>query len=611
VVATTVEASGSDWDLTAYFDELDQKAYRRFRRALGEDTEVLLGEARALAPLDTSSMETWVALLVRLEDVSARSGHLASYLGCLRAADSRDELAQREAASAAAARVELEKVFVELRERLRDADDAAFAALLAAPSLAGATHFLERMRERARTSMSGELETLAAELDVTGLSAWGRLYSQMSARLEFDLAVPGQEVRRLPVAMTRSLLEDANAEVRRAAQAGANRAWEGVADTTAACLNAISGTRLALYRRRGIDHFLEPALRDADISRRTLDVLLDTVRSRREIARRYLRRKAGILGRDRLGFQDTLAPLPLSTGRIPWQAGRQQVLRAFGKRYPALAAFAQDAFERRWIDHTPRAGKAPGGFCTSSAVIDESRVFLTYNGAPGDVSTLAHELGHAFHGFVMRGMRPWSRRYPMTLAETASTFAEQVVTDEVLSDPGAGPEERAVVLDGRLADAAVFLLNIPMRFQFEKAVYEERSDGELPVTRLCALMREAQRDSFGDALAQDELDPWYWASKLHFYITGITFYNFPYTFGYLFSLGIFARAQESGPDFLPRYESLLRETGSGTAEEVARRALGIDLTTPDFWNASIDLIERDLELFLPLADALFGQPAGV
>ena len=154
------------------------------------------------------------------------------------------------------------------------------------------------------------------------------------------------------------------------------------------------------------------------------------------------------------------------------------------------------------------------------------------------------------------------------------------------------------MLDGRLQDAAAFLLNIPMRFEFECRLYEERAAGELGPKRLCALMCEAQRSWYGDALAEDELDPWFWASKLHFYITGLSFYNFPYTFGYLFSLGIFARAKREGPDFLPTYESLLRDTGSATAEEVARRHLGVDLEAPDFWNESVDLIEADLRAYL-------------
>ena len=205
----------------------------------------------------------------------------------------------------------------------------------------------------------------------------------------------------------------------------------------------------------------------------------------------------------------------------------------------------------------------------------------------------------------MRDMRPWQRRYPMTLAETASTFAEQLMIDAVLESPDAGEEGRASALDGRMQDAAAFLLNIPMRFHFEKAVYEERKSGELAVSRLTELMEEAQRACYGDALAEGELDPWFWASKLHFYITGISFYNFPYTFGYLFSLGLFERAKQEGPSFFGRYVELLRQTGSDSVERVVQNCLGIDLASPEFWHASIDGIERDAERFEAAADALF------
>jgi oligoendopeptidase F len=224
-------------------------------------------------------------------------------------------------------------------------------------------------------------------------------------------------------------------------------------------------------------------------------------------------------------------------------------------------------------------------------------VFLSYDGSLGDVQTLAHELGHAFHSHVMRDMRPWARRYPMTLAETASTFAEQLVSDALLEDPDASEAERTAILDGRLSDAAMFLLNIPMRFYFEQSVYEERAAGELSVSRLRELMREAQRRCYGDCLADDALDPWYWASKLHFYITGVSFYNFPYTFGYLFSRGLFAQAKRIGSDYMLRYRALLRLSGSDTAENVARRGLDVDLTTPAFWLESISSIEADLERF--------------
>jgi oligoendopeptidase F len=197
----------------------------------------------------------------------------------------------------------------------------------------------------------------------------------------------------------------------------------------------------------------------------------------------------------------------------------------------------------------------------------------------------------------MRDMRTFARRYPMTLAETASTFAEQLVTEAALADPALSKAARIAILDAKLQEADAFLLNIPMRFDFEHGVYEARAHGELSVSELKERMLDAQRKNYGDALDDSQLDPWFWASKLHFYITEVSFYNFPYTFGFLFSLGIFARAKQEGPGFLPTYERLLRETGSGTAEEVAKRVLGVDLTGPAFWNQSIDLIEKDLETF--------------
>ena len=590
--------STPNWDTTPYFAELGGPAYRDFLTRLAEDVGALQRELAELGGIEDENLSSWAGALERLESATARSGHVAGYLGCLGAADSRDEYVQNETASAAAARVELEKVYVALRSALENVDEERFGRLLDQPALRDVAYFLARLRTRARWSMESELEELSAELAVDGLSAWGRLYDQVSGKLEFELAVPGREVRQLPASVVRSLLEDPQPEVRRAALEGSNRAWEGVGAVTAACLNAISGTRHTLYTRRGVPHFLDPALFDAGITHRTLDTLLEVVAARQEVARDYLRVKASLLGQQKLGFQDLMAPLPeVGASPLPWNEARDRVLQAFRAFSPELADFAASAFEKRWIDYEPRSGKRPGGFCSTSSVIGESRVFITYNGTLGDLSTLAHELGHAYHGYLMRDMRPWARRYPMTLAETASTFAEQLVIDAVLSNPEAPAQERALMLDARLSDASTFLLNIPMRFEFERALYEERKAGELSIGRLKDLMLEAQRHSYGDALADDELDPWFWASKLHFYITGTSFYNFPYTFGYLFSLGIFARAKQEGPDFLPRYEELLRRTGSDTAEAVARRSLGVDLESPDFWQASVDLIEEDLSEF--------------
>jgi oligoendopeptidase F len=224
----------------------------------------------------------------------------------------------------------------------------------------------------------------------------------------------------------------------------------------------------------------------------------------------------------------------------------------------------------------------------------ESRIFMTYNDSLGDVLTLAHESGHAFHGFLMRELRPYSRIYPMTLAETASTFGEQVLMNGLLDDAAVSETQKAMMLDAELGQGAIYLLDIPVRYEFEKSVYQERQEGELTVSRLKELMVDTQRRILGETLEPGGEDPYFWASKLHFYITGLTFYNFPYTFGFLLSRGLYAMFNANGSGFLPQYEQFLRLAGSDTAENVVKRTLGCDLETPEFWNEAIRSLEEPL-----------------
>jgi oligoendopeptidase F len=378
-------------------------------------------------------------------------------------------------------------------------------------------------------------------------------------------------------------------------------------DVAAQALNSINGTRLALHKRRGVQHFLDQALFDSAIERRTLDTLIGVLRDKQEVPREYLRLKARLLGRGKLGFQDVTAPLPLKDmARLSWDQATRTVLDSFGGTYPGLHEYTSAALERRWIDSEARPHRSPGGFCTSSPVNDESRIFITFNGAFGDMSTLAHELGHGFHAWVMRGMRPWAQDYPMTLAESASTFAETLLTDAVLDAPTTGDREKAILLDRRLEEAATYMLNIPMRYVFEYRLHEERAQGEISVSRLKEMMLEAQREWFGDTLDEAEMDPYFWASKIHFYFTGVSFYNFPYVFGFLLSLGLVARQRREGAAFQPRYEEFLRLTGSDTCENVARRSLGVDLGEPQFWLESVALVEEDLKRFTELAPRVVG-----
>jgi len=591
-----------NWDLTSYFPQFDGAEMRRFKEALRRDIALLKDRAASLLPLNDENASGWEDVLTRNEALTRRMSHLSSYVSCLAASDGRNEDYLKEEATLASMRAELAKVRVELLRGVKETPDEIFASFIAQHSLDGAQNYLKRLREEARRAMSTEKEILATDLGLDGIQAWGRLYDKISSRLEFDMLYPDGNRERLPMSQRRSLLEHPDRRVRKAAFDGGNAAWQSVEDAAAAALNAIAGTRLTLNRHRGVGHFLDLALFQAAISAKTLNALFEALFAHLEIPRRILRLKAKSMGTNGVAWYNLGAPIDIPNRQpLSWDQAKDLVKNAFTRAYPTLGHFFQIEIDRNWIDWEPRAGKRPGAFCTSSMLSKESRVFMTYNETLGDVLTLAHESGHAFHGYMMREVRPYARIYPMTLAETASTFGELVLTHGLLEDPSISDAQKAMMLDVEVGHGAIYLLDIPVRFEFEKSFYEERKSGELSVSRLKELMIETQRRILGDVLEPGGEDPYFWASKLHFYITGLTFYNFPYTFGFLLSRGLFATLKKEGKDFLPKYEEFLRLAGSDTAENVVQRTVGSDIGKPEFWSEAIQSLE---EPFLRLEELL-------
>ena len=585
------------WDLTSYFPAFNSPEMLQFKEAIRKDVDSLQQVASALPVLNAESMLAWEDILLHNEDLSRRMSHLTSYVGCLVSSDARDEAYLTEEAELARTRAELAKVRSELLRALKESSDEVFSELAARASLAGARNYLNRLRDEARRAMSTEKEVLATELGVDGIQAWGRLYDTVSSKLEFDMAFPDGRHERLPMSQRRSLLDSPDRRVRKAAFDGGNAAWQSIEDTAASALNAIAGTRLTLNRHRGVDRFLDVALFQAAITRKTLDAMFEALLANFEIPRRILKLKAQLMGQTGVAWFDLGAPLDLPNHeKLSWDKAKSMVGESFARSYPALGNFfRQQVIAKNWVDWEPRSGKRPGGFCTSSMVSKESRIFMTYNESLGDVLTLAHESGHAYHGFLMREVRPYGRGYPMTLAETASTFGEQVLMNGLLDDPTVSDRQKALILDIEVGHGAIYLLDIPVRYQFEKTLYEERKNRPLSVSRLKRLMVDTQRRVLGDVLEHGGEDPYFWASKLHFYITGLTFYNFPYTFGYLLSRGLYGMFKQEGAGFLPKYEEFLRLAGSDTAENVVKQTVGQDIEKSDFWAAAIRTLEEPLD----------------
>ena len=589
------------WSLESWFTRFAAPDYETFKTTLGRELAGMLADAATLKS-DPSAIARAIDAYEAMND---RLGHLAAYLGCLSAADATNEAVKADEAWLATLVAEQEKLAATLRGTVATLPEAEFAALLEQPHLKSATHAVRRMREQGKHQMASDLESLAADLNVNGLHAWGRLYNTLTGKMEFEMTFPDGHSETVPMSRRRALMSEPDRRLRAAAFTAGQKPWHDHADTLAAALNGIAGTRLNLYRRRGIPHFLDTPLFDGAMSRASLDAMMEAIQAHLELPRRALRTAARLQGTAALHYYDLEAPQIAAPDEkaLSWDEACGTVQRAFDASYPDLGDYLKRILQDRWIEAEPRAGKRPGAFCTESRLRHEERIYMTFHGTVHDMVTLAHEAGHAWHSRVLRPARSYAASYPMTLAETASNFAEMILLSGMKSDPNLAPGMKAYLLDQEMLRSHAYLVNIPMRYEFEKAFYTERARGEVSVSRLNELMTGAQQQLYGDTLSPDGTDPLFWASKMHFFISEVSFYNFPYVFGYLLSQALFARFQAEGPSFLPRYEAFLALTGSAPCEEVARRSLDADLTSPEFWAEALRAIEPTLAAYEKLPNS--------
>lgn len=464
---------------------------------------------------------------------------------------------------------------------------------------------LRRMAREAEHLMSAPEEALAAEMRVTGGGAWSRLHGNLSSQISVPFAPQeGAEPASIPMSALRALAFDADSNVRKRAYAAELRAWEQNSLPLAAALNSIKGETNTLAARRGWESALDQAAWNNAIDREILDAMLQAARESFPDFRRYLRAKAGALGHNKdqgLPWQDLFAPVggkdDTADERWSWPHAANFVADQFGSYAPGMADFARRTYDENWIDAGPRAGKRDGAFCMGIRP-GESRILMNYKPAFGGVNTLAHELGHAYHNHQLAHRTPLQRQTPMTLAETASIFCETIVRQAALKSADAA--EELSIIEAALESATQIVVDISSRFLFEQRVLEQRRERELSVDELCALMLASQRETYGDGLDPNVLHPYMWAVKGHYY--GATFYNFPYMFGLLFGLGLYAQYQQEPESFRARYDALLADTGTADAATLAAR-FGINLRAPAFWRSSLDVIRRDVDRFEALVAA--------
>lgn len=526
-----------------------------------------------------------------------------SFITALLSSDIHDQTAKLRMGDLAAKRPTYQLATTMFAKKLTTLAEPAWHELMVTAELAPVAFRLTEIRREGTEQLSEKEENIIHTLALDGLNAWSAHYDTIVATISIPF-IDKQGTQSLLSAgqAFNKMMSDPDATVRETLFTAWEAAWSEKAPLFADTLNHLDGFRLATQKLHGVTDFLQEPLTYNRLKRETVDMMWSTITKNKQPILDFLTRKAQLFGKEKMAWQDQDAPIVL--GNLPektytFDEAAEFIISHFAKFSPKMANFAQMAFENAWIEAEDRPGKRPGGYCTSLPESKESRIFMTYSNSVNEVATLAHELGHAFHSSVLWDLPALNQDYAMNVAETASTFAELIVADATLQ-AATTKEEKINLLDAKLQNAIAMFFNIHARFIFETNFYTARQEGLVSAEQITEMMLAAQKESYLDGLAS--YHPHFWAAKLHFFIDDIPFYNFPYTFGYLFSMGIYAVANQQEQQFEEEYIALLRDTAAMTTEELAQKHLGVDLTQPTFWQAGIDYILADIQTFMDLTE---------
>ncbi|MHB1393530.1 MAG: M3 family oligoendopeptidase [Clostridia bacterium] len=457
-------------------------------------------------------------------------------------------------------------------------------------------YFQENL-DKSKYLLSDKEEVLISKMQTTGSAAWGKLQELLTSTLLVDITIEG-EAKQLPLPVVRNMAYNKDAKLRKTAYEAELKTYLKVDESVAACLNGIKGEVITVSRMKGYKSPLEQTVLDARMDMETLDAMLTAMRESLPDFHRYFRKKAELMGHKKgLPFYDMFAPMGDVDMQFSYKEARDYIVANFRTFSDALADYAAHAFNNRWIDAEPREGKRGGAFCENLHVIGESRILSNFDGSFSNMTTLAHELGHGYHGACLMKEAYLNSDYPMPIAETASIFCETIVKEAALKK--ANKEETFSILENDISDSAHVIVDILSRFIFESEVFKRRESGSLSVNELKKIMLNAQMEAYGNGLNHDYLHPYMWLYKPHYYNADFNFYNFPYAFGLLFSKGLYAEYLKRGKEFVKEYDKMLSVTGKMNIADVAK-VMNIDVRKVDFWRSSLDLIRKDIEKFIKL-----------
>ena len=457
------------------------------------------------------------------------------------------------------------------------------------------SYYIRDLAKNAKYLLSDTEEELIAKMKNSGSNAWSKLQNILTSTLLVHININGED-KSLPLSTIRSMAYDKDITVRKNAYVAELKSYEGIAESSAASLNGIKGEVITLCKARGYESPLHNALENSRMDNETLEAMVTAIMESLPSFEKYFRKKADLLGySEGLPFYELFAPIGDVNMHFSYEEASEFIIKNFATFSNKLSIYADNAFSNNWIDAEPRPGKLGGAFCSNLHSIKESRILSNFTGSFNDVSTLAHELGHGYHGLCLTEESALNSDYPMPIAETASIFCETIISNAALKS--ASKEEAFVILEHNISSNAQVIVDILSRYLFETELFKRRENSSLPVNELNEIMLQAQKKAYGIGLDHNFLHPYMWLCKPHYYDASSNFYNFPYAFGLLFSKGLYAEYLKRGESFVSEYDSLLSATGKNNLVQVAKM-MDVDIHSIDFWRSSLNLITIDIEKFV-------------
>ncbi|MEH7237658.1 M3 family oligoendopeptidase [Bacillus sp. JJ1562] len=546
--------------------------------------------------LDINALHRVESIIKQIAVIRTNLSEVNSYVTCLLAQNPKDQKAMNVSGVTSSINARFESVIKKLQNDSLNISQNKWEEILETNTLNNYKFILNEWRKEAEMFLSEDEERLISDLMVDGYHAWGQFYQSLLASIKVTIQIE-EEPKELSVGQTINLRSHPNKDIRKTAHDALEAIWEEKEELFAQILNHIAGFRLQVYKKRGIDNVLEEPLMENRLNEETLNAMWTAVSKFKKPFITYLNEKAKMYGDKKMQSYNFWAPIGTSNQKIEYECAVDFILKHFSHFGNEMESFARQAFDNGWIEAEDRSNKSAVAFCASFPLAGESRIFMTYGDRITSLLTLAHELGHAFHNYAMKPVDGLNRQYPLSIAETASTFSELIVLDAAIK-AAESTEEKLFLLDEKLKRSVMNFMNIHSRFLFEKKFYEERKMGMVSSTRLNDLMQEAIDVAYDGSLDNASLYSWVWTP--HYYLTKSPFYNFQYTFGYLLSLTLYAKSKEKGKGIERDYMELLRDSGSMSVEDLVMKHLGEDITSVDFWEKGIKLCVKDVEDFIKL-----------